>query len=141
MPALRCAATIALIGQPTQPDTKDAPMSDAADFISREEVEAMVLAKAVEDPAFATRLKADPKAALSEMFETQLPANLNIHVFQETPTDLMIRLPIAGSDEISETELEGVAGGACSPLYIKGILGLIQVGAVIAGSTPRGRRW
>jgi hypothetical protein len=117
-------------------------MSDTADFMGREEVEAMVLAKVVEDPAFAARLKADPKAALSEMFQTKLPANLNIHVFQETPTDLMIRLPIASSDELSETELEGVAGGACSPLYIKGILGLIQVGAVIAGaSKPRGRGW
>jgi hypothetical protein len=88
-------------------------MSDAAEFISREEVEAMVLAKVVEDPAFAARLKADPKAALSEMFETKLPANLNIHVFQETRTDLMIRLPIVMDDEISEKELEGVAGGAC----------------------------
>ena len=94
-------------------------MSDAADFISRDEVEAMVLAKAVEDTAFAARLKADPKAALSEMFETKLPANLNIHVFQETPTDLMIRLPIVATDEISEKELEGVAGGLCTPMAIK----------------------
>ena len=76
----------------------------------------MVLAKVVEDPAFAARLKADPKAALSEMFETKLPASLNIHVFQETPSDLMIRLPIVATDEISEKELEGVAGGLCTPV-------------------------
>ena len=94
-------------------------MSNAADFASREEIEALVLAKVVEDPAFAARLKADPKAALSEMFATKLPANLNIHVFQETPTDLMIRLPIVMDDEISEKELEGVAGGLCSPMFIK----------------------
>ena len=119
MPTPCCAATIVLIGQPAQPDTKGPPMSGAADFISRDEVEAMVLAKAVEDTAFAARLKADPKAALSEMFETKLPANLNIHVFQETPTDLMIRLPIVATDEISEKELEGVAGGLCTPMAIK----------------------
>ena len=91
-------------------------MSDAADFASREEIEAMVLAKVVEDPAFAARLKADAKAALSEMFETKLPATMNVHVFQETPSDLMIRLPIVATDEISETELEGVAGGHCTPI-------------------------
>ena len=90
-------------------------MSDAADFISREEVAAMVLTKAVEGPAFAARLKADPKAALSEMFATKLPASLNIHVFQETPTDLMIRLPIVANGEVSESEIEGVAGGLCTP--------------------------
>jgi hypothetical protein len=106
-------------------------MSDAADFISREEVEAMVLAKAVEDPAFAARLKADPKAALSELFQTKLPASLNIHVFQETPTDLMIRLPIVATDEISEKELEGVAGGLCTPMAIAGIM--VAVPAVYAG--------
>ena len=93
-------------------------MSDASDFVSREEIEAMVLAKAVEDPAFAVRLKADAKAALSEMFETKLPASLKIHVFQETPTDLMIRLPVVVDDEISEQELEGVAGGLCTPLAV-----------------------
>ena len=91
-------------------------MSDNANHVSREEMEAMVLARTVEDPAFAARLKADPKAALAEMFDTQLPASLTVHVFQETPTDLMIRLPVVVDDEISEKELEGVAGGLCTPL-------------------------
>jgi hypothetical protein len=115
-------------------------MSDAAEFVSREEVEAMVLAKVVEDPAFAARLKADPKAALSEMFETKLPANLNIHVFQETPTDLMIRLPIVATDEISEKELEGVAGGLCSPMFIKVTVAVAP--AIIAGHRAgKARGW
>jgi hypothetical protein len=86
-------------------------MSDADDFVSREEMEAMVLARTVEDPAFAARLKADPKAALAEMFDTQLPETLKVHVFQETPTDLMLRLPVVADGELSEQELGGVAGG------------------------------
>jgi hypothetical protein len=92
-------------------------MSDAAEFAGREEIEVMVLAKVIEDAAFAVRLKADPKAVLSEMFETKLPASPNIHVFQEPPSDLMIRLPIVATDEISEKELEGVAGRACTPFF------------------------
>ena len=115
-------------------------MSDAAEFVSRAEVEAMVLAKVVEDPAFAARLKADPKAALSEMFETKLPANLNVHVFQETPTDLMIRLPIVATDEISEKELEGVAGGLCTPMGIKVLVAASP--AIIAGHRAgKARGW
>ena len=113
-------------------------MSDAAEFASREEVEAMVLAKVVEDAAFAARLKADPKVALSEMFETKLPANLNVHVFQETPSDLMIRLPIVATDEISEKELEGVAGGLCSPFFIKA--GVALAPALIKGGLEIGQQ-
>ena len=94
-------------------------MSDAGDFMSREEIEAMVLAKSVEDPAFAARLKADAKAALSDMLQTKLPDSMTVHVFQETLTDLMICLPMVADDEISERELEGVAGGLCTPLFIK----------------------
>ena len=93
-------------------------MSVDTNYVSREEIEAMLLAKAVEDPAFAARLKADAKAALSEMFETKLPASLTVHVFQETPTDLMIRLPVVVDDDISEQELEGVAGGVGTPRRI-----------------------
>ena len=116
-------------------------MSETADFASREDIEAMVLAKVVEDPAFAARLKADAKAALSEMFDTKLPANLNIHVFQETPTDLMIRLPMVATDEISETELEGVAGGLCTPMAFK--VGVVLAPAIISvgKSASRKSRW
>ena len=127
-------------------------MSDATDFVSREEIEAMVLAKAVEDPAFAARLKADPKAALSEMFDTKLPASLTVHVFQETPTDLMIRLPVVVDDEISEKELEGVAGGLCTPLKVIGVkkaavfIGKAAASGAISGAVGAGvkkgaKRW
>jgi hypothetical protein len=123
-------------------------MSDATDFVSREEIEAMVLAKAVEDPAFAARLKADAKAALSEMFDTKLPASLTVHVFQETPTDLMIRLPVVVDDEISEQELEGVAGGLCTPLKVIGIkkaaaaIGKVAIGGAVGAGVKKGaKRW
>jgi len=86
-------------------------MTDTSDVVSREDIEAMILARTVEDPAFAARLKADPKAALSEILGAELPAALEVHVFQETPTDLLLRLPAVQGDEISEDELESVAGG------------------------------
>jgi hypothetical protein len=91
-------------------------MSDADDFVSREEMEARVLARTVEDTAFAARLKADPKAALAELLKVELPPDLTVHVFQETSTDLLLRLPPVENDEMSEKELDGVAGGLRRPV-------------------------
>jgi hypothetical protein len=93
-------------------------MSDTSTQITREQVEDMIMAKVIEDPVFAARLKADAKAALSEMLETELPADLEISVFQETPQHLMIRLPIIVTGELSEAELEGVAGGLKSMIML-----------------------
>ena len=98
-------------------------MSDSPSQISRADVEDVILAKVAEDPAFAARLKADPKAVLSEMFGIKLPADLQISVFQETPTHLMLRLPGPVSDELSESMLEGVAGGLCTPVMPPNKLG------------------
>lgn len=95
-------------------------MSDTPDVISREELERMVLAKAVQDPAFAERLKADPKAALSELLGAALPDALTVHVFQETPTELLLRLPMVADGALSEAELGGVAGGIFAiPMHIR----------------------
>ena len=76
----------------------------------------MVLARTVEDTAFAARLKADPKAALAELLKVELPPDLTVHVFQETSTDLLLRLPPVENDEMSEKELDGVAGGLRGPV-------------------------
>lgn len=123
-------------------------MSDT--YMSRDEIETMIIAKVVEDPKFGEALKADPKAALASMFDTKLPPEMNVHVFQETPKDLMIRLPIVVSDEVTEEELEGVAGGACTPLLkvigiaaAKGILqGLGGAGVTYAAiKIPNIKKW
>ena len=93
-------------------------MSDSPNQITRADIEDAILARVIEDPAFAAHLKADPKAALCGMFDTEIPADLQISVFEETPNHLMIRIPVMFTDEISESELEGVAGGACTPFAL-----------------------
>jgi hypothetical protein len=107
-------------------------MSDTPGVITRADIEEVILTKVVEDPAFAARLKADPKAALREAFETELPDELQITVFQESANHLMIRIPLMITDEVSESELEGVAGGACTP-FAK-----IKVGKLIAKAVSAG---
>jgi len=122
-------------------------MSDTPVVITRADIEEVILTKVVEDPAFAARLKADPKAALREAFDTELPADLQISVFEESANHLMIRIPLMMTDEISEGELEGVSGGLCTPLKKvkvgKLIAGAIQGGVkagVAYGTTPPSRR-
>jgi hypothetical protein len=128
-------------------------MSDSPNQISRADVEDLILAKVAEDPAFAASLKADPKAVLSEMFGTKLPADLQISVFQETPTHLMLRLPGPVSDELSDSVLEGVAGGLYRPIFggkwPGGVRPLPSPGPIIETKpwpprnrpTPPGRKW
>jgi hypothetical protein len=96
------------------------------------------LARVIEDPAFAAHLKADPKAALCGMFDTEIPADLQISVFEETPNHLMIRIPVMFTDEISESELEGVAGGACTPLAKIKIPTIVKKGALNMGASAAG---
>jgi hypothetical protein len=86
-------------------------MSDSPAEITRAAFEEVILAKVIENPAFAARLKADPKAALREAFDVEFPADLQISVFQETPNYLMLCIPLMMTDEIADSELEAVAGG------------------------------
>ena len=113
-------------------------MSDSPNQITRADIEDAILARVIEDPAFAAHLKADPKAALCGMFDTEIPADLQISVFEETPNHLMIRIPVLFTDEISESELEGVAGGACTPLAKIKIPTIIKKGALNMGASAAG---
>jgi hypothetical protein len=113
-------------------------MSDSPNQITRADIEDAILARVMEDPAFAAHLKADPKAALCGMFDTEIPADLQISVFEETPNHLMIRIPVMFTDEISESELEGVAGGACTPLAKIKIPTIVKKGALNMGASAAG---
>jgi hypothetical protein len=113
-------------------------MSDSPNQITRADIEDAILARVIEDPAFAAHLKADPKAALCGIFDTEIPADLQISVFEETPNHLMIRIPVMFTDEISESELEGVAGGACTPLAKIKIPTIVKKGALNLGASAAG---
>ena len=113
-------------------------MSDSPNQISRADIEDAILARVMEDPAFAAHLKTDPKAALCGMFDTEIPADLQISVFEETPNHLMIRIPVMFTGEISESELEGVAGGACTPLAKIKIPGIVKKSAAQIGGSAAG---
>lgn len=81
-------------------------------------LEAQLITRAIQDAAFREKLVADPKAVLAEQ-GLEVPDDVQITVFQESPTQYYLVLPALESSsapgavaELSDAELEAVAGGA-----------------------------
>jgi hypothetical protein len=77
-----------------------------------------LLARSASDLDFRGKLLANPRQAVSEFFGVELPASFSIAVVESKADETFI-LPdaIDPQAEISERELEAVAGG-CTPLTI-----------------------
>jgi hypothetical protein len=95
------------------PASGTGPALDPASGRARE-LEAQVIAQAVQDPAFRARLLADPKAVFAEM-GLSIPPEVKIQALQETADQYYLVLPAlaerrAGAG-LSDAELEHVAGG------------------------------
>lgn len=85
---------------------------------SRRELEQQIAQRANKDAAFRQLLFKNPKRALKEAFDVELPAKMELHVLEETTSKLYIVLPVL-SAELSETNLEKVAGGGTVPRIMR----------------------
>lgn len=79
---------------------------------TRKDLESKIIDLAWKDPNFKAELMQDPHAALEQGVEMLIPASVKIKVVEESPDTLYIVLPMNPDAELSESELEGVAGGA-----------------------------
>jgi hypothetical protein len=71
-----------------------------------------IVAKAWQDEAFKKQLVANPKAVFTQE-GIDMPAGVQIHVVENTPTLLHLTLPaMPGEGEISDGQLDAVAGGS-----------------------------
>jgi hypothetical protein len=81
------------------------------------EVEAQVIAQAVQDPAYRARLLADPRAVFAEM-GLSIPPEVKIQAVEETAGQYYLVLPAAAERRagasLSDAQLEAVAGGVYS---------------------------
>ena len=92
----------------------------AAGDLSRADVEQALIRKSREDESFRGRLLAEPKATIEQELGEKLPAELEVRMLEETPNTLYLVLPTGGttrrsSDELSDVELDTVAGGGTFP--------------------------
>jgi hypothetical protein len=86
-------------------------MSDGT-IPTRRELEERLVARAQADDGFRERLKADPRAAVSEEAGITVPESVTIEVLEETPEKGYLVIPVnraALSDE--QLEAAEVAGG------------------------------
>ena len=87
-------------------------MSEAS---SRAEMERRLLQRSLEDDAFRQRLLEDPKVAVEEELGTRLPEDVRVVAVEETAETIYLVLPSASplgeGGELSDRELEAVAGG------------------------------
>ena len=82
---------------------------------TQEKIEATlqrVLKKAQEDVAFREKLKQCPKQILEEEGGEVIPEHIRLMIVDQNDTDFVITLPKTHGDELSDMDLEGVAGGA-----------------------------
>jgi hypothetical protein len=83
-----------------------------------------IIAKAMKDEAFRQQLLSNPKETLEHDLGITLPQGVTVQVHEDTPTNLHLVLPMqavqsaAGEPrELSEAELEGIAGGGPAVSY------------------------
>ncbi|MFB2982831.1 NHLP leader peptide family RiPP precursor [Microseira sp. BLCC-F43] len=89
---------------------------------TRQEIEERIIAKSWQDDAFKQEILNNPKAVLSREIGQPLPEDVEIRVVEETPNIVYLVLPmkpITPEDdaEISEAELDAVAGGIACPWF------------------------
>ncbi|MFC1975627.1 NHLP leader peptide family RiPP precursor [Chloroflexota bacterium] len=95
---------------------------------TRETVEMEIASKAWQDEEFLEELRTNPKAVIAKEYGVEIPDNVDLKVVEESLTELYIRIPPNPNDlELSDEQLEAVAGGEC-------IITSAVISGVIAGT-------
>jgi hypothetical protein len=93
-------------------------------------IQSGLIAKAWTDEAFKQELLSDPKGVIERELGTQISDGVQIQVIEETPTTYYVSIPVkptlAAEGELSDEELEAVAGGSLKGKIVKSVWGGIK---------------
>lgn len=79
--------------------------------LSTLELNEVIAKKAGEDEAFRLALLSDPKSALEKELGVAFPEDTKVEVHVENIKVLHLIIPAENTDELTDDQLEGVAGG------------------------------
>jgi hypothetical protein len=77
---------------------------------TRSEVEAVIAERIAADPGFREMLLADPRAVLTDIIGFDIPESVQVVLHEESLTQIHLTIP--ASDDLSDADLDLVAGGA-----------------------------
>jgi hypothetical protein len=93
-------------------------MTEASGGASRAEMERGLIDRSLEDEDFRQRLLADPKGTMEQELGGRLAESVEVRVVEESADTIYLVLPSASplgqGGEISDQELDAVAGGVCN---------------------------
>ncbi|MCT4660417.1 MAG: NHLP leader peptide family RiPP precursor [Tissierellales bacterium] len=66
---------------------------------TRLELQKKIIEKAMQEPAFKAELLADPRKALKDHFDIEVPNDVELNVFEETEKSYALVLPFAPEED------------------------------------------
>jgi hypothetical protein len=107
-------------------------MAEQAPTLTRHDLEAKIVKRCWEDDAFRKEFTADPAGAFVKYLAVPAPSLPMIAVHQEEPGSWHIVLPAkpANTGELSEEDLEGVAGGVTPTISVTAVV-VTTVGSLL----------
>jgi len=103
--------------------------------LTRKEIEAKIVALAWQDDAFRHKFVADPKGQFEERLGVKLPPLLKMTAHEENENSLHFVIPMkpkTNMSELSDEELEKVAGGTDVSIALAVVTGIGAAGGLAA---------
>jgi hypothetical protein len=119
-------------------------MTEPIAVLTRHDLEAKIVKRCWEDEEFRRQFAADPAGAFVRYLEIPAANIPKIVVHQESPGSWHIVIPSrpANANQLSEADLERVAGGVTTPKFVAsaaataGLTGIVATAMVASEKTP-----